>query len=171
MLLALPLAAKTPEWERASALFEDSNFKQAAAILEKASPKDADNLLLLGRSYMALKEYGDAVDAFEKASGLAPKSSDAQLWLGRAWGRLAEEGSKLFAFGRARKAKNAFEKAVELDPKNRAALDDLFEYYFEAPGIVGGGLDKAEAVAKQIAGLDPARGERLLAKVAQERKK
>jgi len=170
LLLCLPVIAKTPEWDRARAEFKASNFKQAASILEKASKKDLDNLLLLGESYMELKRYGDAVDVFEDATALAPKSSGAQLWLGRAYGRLAE-GNKLLAFGRARKAKTAFEKAVQLDPKNRDALDDLFEYYFEAPGIVGGGLDKAEGVAKQIGALNAAAGERLLARVAQERKK
>jgi cytochrome c-type biogenesis protein CcmH/NrfG len=168
LLLALPLLGKTPEWQQAHALFEDSNFKQAAAVLEKASNKDVDNLLLLGQSYLELKKYSDAVSAFEKACALAPRNSDAQLWLGRAWGRLAES-NKLLAFGRARKAKAAFEKAVQLDPKNRDALDDLFEYYFEAPGIVGGGLDKAEAIAKQIAVLDADDGASLLARVARKR--
>ncbi|MEO5923904.1 MAG: tetratricopeptide repeat protein [Bryobacteraceae bacterium] len=170
LLASLPLLAKTPEWDRAHTLFLSSDFKQAAAVLEKASRKDVDNLLLLGESYMELKKYSEAVDTFEKSTELAPKSSNAQLWLGRAWGRLAES-NKLLGFGRARKAKSAFERAVELDPKNHEALDDLFEYYFEAPGIVGGGLDKAEAVAKRIAVLNPERGERLLAKVASERRK
>jgi len=170
LLLSVPILAKTPEWDRARAEFKAANFKQAVVILEKASKKDLDNLLLLGESYMELKRYGDALDVFEDATDLAPKSSGAQLWLGRAYGRLAE-GNKLLAFGRARKAKTAFEKAVQLDPKNRDALDDLFEYYFEAPSIVGGGLDKAEGVAKQIGALDAAAGERLLARVAQERKK
>jgi len=170
LLTSLPLLAKTAEWERAHDLFEDSNFKQAAAILEKASKKDADNLLLLGQSYMELKQYGDAVEVLEKVTELSPKSSEAQLWLGRAWGRHAES-NKLLAFSRARKARAAFEKAVLLDPKNREALDDLFEYYFEAPAIVGGGLDKAEGVAKQIAALDAADGEKLMARVARERKK
>jgi cytochrome c-type biogenesis protein CcmH/NrfG len=170
LLASLPLLAKTPEWERAHSLYQAAEFKQAVSILEKAPKNDPDNLLLLGQSYMELKQYGDAVDALENATELAPKSSLAQMWLGRAWGRHAES-NKLLAFGRARKARSAFEKAVELDPKNVDAMSDLFEYYFEAPGIVGGGLDKAESVAKMIANLDPEHGERLLARVAKERKK
>ncbi len=170
LLTSLPLLAKTAEWERAHSFFEASDFKQAAALLEKASKKDFDNVLLLGQSYYELKKFGDAVDVLESAAEISPRSSEAQLWLGRAYGRLAE-GNKLLAFGRARKARAAFEKAVELDPKNRDALDDLFEFYFEAPGIVGGGLDKAEAVAKQIAALDAEDGAELLARVARARKK
>jgi cytochrome c-type biogenesis protein CcmH/NrfG len=169
-LICLPLLAKTPEWEQAHMLFESSNFKQAVATLEKASKNDADNLLLLGQSYMELQKHGDAVDVLEKATQVAPKRADAFVWLGRALGRLAET-NKLLAFGRARKAKAAFEKAVELDPKNRDALDDLFEFYIEAPSLVGGGLDKAERVAKIVAALDANDGEDMLARVARERKK
>ena len=170
ILTALPLLAKTPEWERAQLLFDASEFKQAAAILEKAPKNDVDNLLLLGQSYMQLKKHSDAVDVLEHASEVAPKRPEVFVWLGRALGRLAES-NKLLAFGRARKARAAFEKAVQLDPDNREGLDDLFEFYIQAPAIVGGGLDKAEGVAKKIATLDPPEGERLLARVARERKK
>jgi tetratricopeptide (TPR) repeat protein len=170
LLTSLPLLAKTPEWERAHSLYQAAEFKQAISVLEKASKKDPDNLALLGQSYLELKKYGDAVDALESATELAPKNSDFHMWLGRAWGRLAES-NKLLAFGRARKAKNAFETAVQLDPKNVDALSDLFEYYLEAPGVVGGGLDKAEKVAKMIRAIDPEHGDRLLARVAEERKK
>ncbi len=170
LLASLPLLAKTPEWERAHSLFQASDYKQAAAVLEKASKKDVDNLILLGESYMELKKFSSAVDTFENAAELAPKQSMVHVWLGRAWGRLAET-NKLLAFGRARKAKNAFEKAVELDPNNNDALNDLFEYYLEAPGVVGGGLDKAEVIAKRVAVLDPEHGQRLLARVSEERRK
>jgi hypothetical protein len=36
---------------------------------------------------------------------------------------------------------------VQLNPRNMDALSDLFEYYLEAPGFMGGGLDKAAGVA------------------------
>ena len=150
--------------------FEASDYKQAAAILEKASKNDVDNLLLLGQSYMHLKKHVDAVDALQQASEVAPKRSEVFVWLGRAWGRLAES-NKLLAFGRARKARVAFERAVELDPKNRDALDDLFEFYVQAPGLVGGGLDKAEGVARRVLVLNANDGERMLDRVARERKK
>lgn len=168
LLACLPLLGKTPEWERAQTLIAANDYRQAAAILEKAPRKDTDNLVLLGEAYFELKKFDAAVDTLEEAAKLAPKSSPVHLWLGRAWGRLAES-NKLLAFGRARKSRAAFEKSVELDPHNRDALDDLFEFYLQAPGIVGGGLDKAEKVAKQIASLAAEDGAALLAKVARKR--
>jgi tetratricopeptide (TPR) repeat protein len=70
----------------------------------------------------------------------------------------------------ASKARQAFERAVALDPKNSDALSDLFDYYLEAPGFLGGGYDKAMTVAENTARLDPAQGYFEKAKLAQKRK-
>jgi tetratricopeptide (TPR) repeat protein len=91
-------------------------------------------------------------------------------WLGRAYGRRAELSNPIFAATLASKARQAFEKSVSLDPKNTEALSDLFEYYLEAPGFMGGGFDKAVAVAGKIAAVDPAEGFFEQAKLAQKRK-
>lgn len=168
-VLTLPLAAKTAEWDVASKLFQEGNYRQAASVL-KASKKDPDNLFLLGRTYIEMKQFSEAAEALENAAKLSPKDSVLHMWLGRAYGWLAES-NKLLAFGRARKARSSFEKSVELDPKNLEALSDLFEFYIEAPGIVGGGVDKAEKVAQQVTAIDPAKGKRLLDRVASERHK
>ena len=64
----------------------------------------------------------------------------------------------------------AFERAVELDPSNLEALSDVFEYYLQAPGMVGGGLDKAENIASRFAGLNAAEYHWALARIAEKRK-
>lgn len=97
-------------------------------------------------------------------------SSDYYDWLGKAYGRLAEESSFLSALGYARKTVRAFERAVELDPSNLEALSDVFEYYLQAPGIVGGGLDKAGSVARRFAGLNAAEYHWACARLAEQRK-
>lgn len=168
--VAVSLAAKTPEWDQARQLVDSGKNREAIALMEKASRKDADNLELLGEAYYNSKDYKHAVEVLEEATALNPKSSNAQLWLGRSWGRRAES-NKLMGFSWARKTKDALEKAVFLDPRNSEALDDLFEFYLQAPGIVGGGIEKAENVAKKILLLDKGWGEKLLAKVAAEKKK
>ena len=72
--------------------------------------------------------------------------------------------------GLASKARQYFEKAVQLNPRNLEALTDLFEYYLEAPGFLGGGLDKAEATSARIAEIDAAEGYWAHAKLAEKRK-
>jgi tetratricopeptide (TPR) repeat protein len=92
------------------------------------------------------------------------------MWLGRAYGRCAETASPFAAPGFASKARQNFELAVTLDPKNKEALSDLFDYYLEAPGFLGGGYDKAVGVADQIAAIEPAEGYFARASLAQKKK-
>jgi tetratricopeptide (TPR) repeat protein len=99
-----------------------------------------------------------AVEAAEAAVETAPASSAAHLWLGRAYGQKALEASVLTKMGPARRCREAFEKAVELDPKNVEARGHLVEFYIQAPGFMGGGADKARAQADAIQALDPVRG-------------
>ena len=72
--------------------------------------------------------------------------------------------------GFATKARQYFEKAAQLNPDNLDAQSDLFEYYLEAPGFLGGGFDKASATAAQIARINPAEGYWAQAKLAEKRK-
>jgi tetratricopeptide (TPR) repeat protein len=59
---------------------------------------------------------------------------------------------------------------VALDPRNSDALSDLFDYYLEAPGFLGGGYDKASEVARKIGAIDPSEGYFEQAKLAQRRR-
>ncbi|MEO8096404.1 MAG: tetratricopeptide repeat protein [Acidobacteriota bacterium] len=173
LVLAIPLAtlhAKTPEWDRAYQLYQKTEYKQSLALLRSAPRQDSDSTLLIGKNYYGLGDYKDATDALEKAAALAPKSSEIQGWLGRAWGRRADTSMALLAPHYAGKARDAFETAVQLDPNNHDALDDLFEYYMAAPGFLGGGIDKAEALARHIASLDAAWGQRVQAQILLDRK-
>jgi Flp pilus assembly protein TadD len=72
--------------------------------------------------------------------------------------------------GYASKARQHFEKAAQLNPSNLEAQSDLFEYYLEAPGFLGGGQDKAANTAAQIARINPAEGHWAEAKLAEKRK-
>jgi len=122
------------------------------------SAKDAAVYDLIGRNYFMLGEYKRATCSFQEALAAGPGDSDRYLWLGRAFGRRAEHAGPLTAPGYASKARQNFERAVDLNPKNLEAMSDLFEYYLEAPGFLGGGIDKASLLAKRIAELDPAEG-------------
>ena len=63
-----------------------------------------------------------------------------------------------------------FERSVALDPANREAVGDLFDYYLGAPGFLGGGANKAEALAAQVAARDPAEGHYYQARLDDHRK-
>ncbi|MBZ5676545.1 MAG: tetratricopeptide repeat protein [Acidobacteriia bacterium] len=165
------ISAKTPEWDRAHELYQRTEYAQALAVLNQVPNKDVDTLQLIGQCRFMQGDYKQAGDAFEKALALAPRSSELHRLLGNVYGRRAETGSMLTAPGNAKKARQYFEQAVELDPNNREAAANLFEYYLEAPGFLGGGLDKAESLAKRIATLDTPAGHHALAQLERKQKR
>ena len=154
---------------RANALYLHTQYENSLRLLGQDVAPDIGTFLLTGKNYFMLGDYKKAIDSFEKAVAQSPQSSEAALWLGRAWGRRAESSNPLSAFGYASKTRQWFEKAVALDPKNSEAKNDLFDFYVNAPGIVGGGLEKAEAVAKRIEQERPPEYEFEEAQIAEKR--
>jgi tetratricopeptide (TPR) repeat protein len=92
------------------------------------------------------------------------------LWLGRIYGEKADTSSFVTAAGLARRVRSEFEIAVRLNPGNIDARSDLAEFYLEAPGMVGGGRDKAEAQASSLAAIDPISAHGVKARIAEKRK-
>jgi len=121
----------------------------------RSSPS-ANAYNLLCRSYFTLDEWDRGIPACEKAVALEPNNGLYHLWLGRIYGEKADRASFLTAAGMASKVRTEFERAVELSPDSWEARTDLAEFYLEAPGIVGGGKDKARAQAELIAPRNPA---------------
>jgi tetratricopeptide (TPR) repeat protein len=125
---------------------------------------------LTGRNYYMQGDYKKAVEALETGLKSDPQNSAMALWLGRAYGRRAETAGPFSAMGLASHARQNFERAVQLDPRNVEALSDLFEYYLDAPGFLGGGMDKAEASVTRITAVDASEGQWAQARLAEKRK-
>jgi tetratricopeptide (TPR) repeat protein len=168
--LASILVADSADFDRARKLYDQTDFEQSIKVLGAIPAKDGPVYALMGRNYYMQGDYKKATEALDKAAAANPDSGEIALWLGRAYGRRAETSSPFTAPGHASKARQWFEKAVELSPKNTEAFSDLFEYYLEAPGFLGGGFDKAQAVAAKMAALDAAEGHWAQAKLAEKRK-
>jgi tetratricopeptide (TPR) repeat protein len=115
------------------------------------SPNEAQLHFLLGQCYYQLHDYTRALTSLERTVQLVPGQSEYHDWLGKAYGRKAEQSGFLSAIGWAKKTHKEFEIAVQLQPSNLEAQRDLIRYEMNAPGIVGGGDDKA---LKHIANLE-----------------
>jgi cytochrome c-type biogenesis protein CcmH/NrfG len=155
------------------ALLAQGRIDDAITSLEtklSSTPDDAQAHNLLCRAYFILDNLEAAVRACQKAVSLEPSNSDFHLWLGRVYGEKASHSNFFSAAGLAKKTHNEFETAVRLDPNTLEARADLAEFYVEAPGIVGGGKDKAEQQAREMARLDPAQGELVEAWIAEKNK-
>ena len=140
------------------------------AISVLTARDDAESLHLLSRAYFATERWDDAVRSGEKAVALRPDDASYHLWLAREYGEKAAAANPMMAANLARKAKNEFERAVQLDPTNIQAHVDLAQYYTEAPAIMGGGLDKAREQAARVAQYNPAESHLVLARVAEKDK-
>jgi cytochrome c-type biogenesis protein CcmH/NrfG len=135
-----------------------------------ASPHDAESYNYLCRAYFMVGEWDPGIAACEKAVSFDPDNSEYHSRLGRIYGEKADHSSFVSAARLAGKVRNEFEAAVRLSPKSVDARADLADFYLEAPGIVGGGKDKAEAQALEIAKLDPAQAHRVEARIAEKKK-
>ena len=159
-----------PDLSRAEELYQRTEYGRAIDVLQALDERDAAVYALLGKACFMQGQYRQAVADLEKAVGQDSFNSDYYDWLGRAYGRLAEASSFLSALGYAKKTVRAFERAVELGPSNLEALSDVFEYYLQAPGMVGGGLDKAETIARRFGDLNAAESHWARARLAEKRK-
>lgn len=171
VLIAVPALAGADE--SAPALLASGRVDEAIVALHgeiSTSPNDALAHNLLCRAYFSLGDWDRGVSDCEKAVSLAPDNSKFHLWLGRVYGEKADKASFMTAAGLARKVAREFEAAVHLNPRDVEARTDLAEFYLEAPGIVGGGRDKAEEQASTLRELDPAKAHWVNARIAEKKK-
>ena len=153
---------------------QDGRVEEATALAQATlaqNPRDAFAHQVLCRAYYAQDRGDDAVRECEAAVALpqsAQSASDNQLWLGRAYGLKARHAGPINGFRLAKRVEASFAKAVELNGSNVAAVNDLGEYYVDAPSIVGGGLDHARALASSMMPRFPAQAHLLLARIAVE---
>jgi tetratricopeptide (TPR) repeat protein len=125
---------------------------------------------LLCRIRITLQQWSQAAAECQQAVNLDGQNSDYHMWLGRVLGQQASHASFLSALGIAKHSLSEMQTAAKLNPKNGPALSDLGDYYAQAPGMAGGGTDKAQAVASQLDKVDAARAAQLRGDIAVQQK-
>jgi tetratricopeptide (TPR) repeat protein len=139
--------------------FNEANYSKAKPLFEVAAKDTAtknDALYYLGR--IAIQEEGDADKAkgyLDQSVDLEPNASDEYYWLAVVYGELARKVNIFKQASYASSVHKYYQLAVDADPKNIAARRGLFLFYVIAPGIMGGGIDKAEKTLSDIRKLSP----------------
>ena len=161
--------------EKAHLLYEAKKYTEIVTLL-KPIDEDNDNYALaqyyLGRTAYDQKNFDEAADYFQEAT----EAKNGQIatyynWLGNTYGTIAKEANVFRQGMLAPKMKSAWEKAIALDPKNMDARYSLISYYTQAPGIMGGSMDKAKEMSKQIGVISPVQGHRSMGNILVQEKK
>lgn len=144
-------------FEAARALFNSRKLAEAQQAFEQlvaTAPKDPEINYYLGQLALRRDDAERAVKYLEVATTAAPTVARYHHALGDANGRSAQKAGMLSKFGFAKKCLAAYERAVALEPGTVEFRQSLFEYYRQAPGMAGGGFDKAAAQAEAIKKID-----------------
>ncbi len=169
LMAALTAAMADSAQEMLSAGRIDDAIAQLNGRLS-AAPSDAESSNLLCRAYYAIDDWDRAESSCRKAVALDPDNSRFHLWLGRVYGEKANRANFLSAARLATKVRGEFERAVQLNPKDVEARLDLAEFYLAAPGVMGGGEQKAREQARYIATVNPGREHWIYARIAEQKK-
>lgn len=156
---AMPLAT-------AKKLFDGGQYAEARAAFEKIAatePQNAEATFYLGWTAFRLNQPEESAKLLERATSLDGTKSLYFHVLGDAYGVLTQRASVFGKIGWAKKCLAAYDRAVALDPDNLDARAARLSYYWHAPAIGGGGMDKARAEAEEIRQRDPVRGAQALA--------
>ena len=155
-------------------LVDDDKFDEAKAEVQAVLAKNAKDdaaLHCMGRIYVEMDKAGDAIGWFEKAVAANDKVSAHHLWLANALGEQAPHTNKLKLPFLARRVKSEFDKAVALDSSSVDARHGLIMFYSQAPGMLGGDMNKAKAQAREIQRLNPMRGHLEMAQLLESKDK
>ncbi len=150
--------------------FKAHKYPEARAIFKPLASRDAVAAYYMGRMAANDDDMDKAVDHFEKAVELDGRNAEYYDWLGRAYGSKAQKANKLKQAFLAKKTKNAWEKGLSLDPNNLDIMEDLVQYYLQAPGFLGGSKDKAREMVNEVRKRNAYRGNVLAANICSSQK-
>lgn len=111
---------------------------------------EAESQFNTGFSHYQQKEYALAIPPLEAAVQLEPENAEYHHILAVSYGREAEQANWFSALSLAKKTLTHLEIAANLDKENVEILDDLMDFYREAPGFLGGDKKKADEIEDLI---------------------
>ncbi|HEY9166575.1 MAG TPA: tetratricopeptide repeat protein [Candidatus Kryptonia bacterium] len=144
------------KFDEAVRLYNEGRFAQSKSLFleaAKENPQNAEVYYYLGSLVMG-SDYDAAIDYLDKAISLNGAVAKYHFMLGDAYGVKAQRAGIFSKFGAASNCKEQWLIAVSLDPKYTDARMSLVEYYLQAPGIIGGSVEKAAAQSDTIKSYD-----------------
>ncbi|UTN04705.1 tetratricopeptide repeat protein [Flavobacterium bizetiae] len=148
-------------FEKGEKLFQSKKYDEAQVIFEgvlKSKPLDIKTMEYLGEIAAHQKAWVKGAEYFKKLKELKPAEADYYFKYGGCLAMRATEVNKIKAFTMVDDMKQAFEKAIVLNPKHVQARWALIEIYLQLPGILGGSESKAIGYSNELAQFSPVDG-------------
>lgn len=143
-------------------LLDDGHYIRAEQPVRtqlQRSPNDAHALSDLSVVDWAFNRFDAAIGDAEKAVAASPNNAEAHSKLADALGaKLASSNAGSFEkISLAHRFRKEVDRTLELDPNDPDALQDLAQFYWHAPGMVGGDKQKAQQTADRLSKVSPSR--------------
>jgi tetratricopeptide (TPR) repeat protein len=168
LLVFVPASVFSQAVSKGIALYDARKPAEAKKILASV-PEDAEGYAearyYLGRISFDAREFDDAADYFEEAIEADDQVAEYHNWYGNALGNIAQDANVMRQGFLAPKMKNAWEKAVALRTDYIEPRQSLIQFYLQAPGFMGGSIEQAKEMARQITRLKPAEGHRQMGNI------
>ena len=149
-LLSAPTARsqslRDPAWETLLENDRHAELETQARQRLKAEPGDPQATLAVGFAVLAdgkAATVDAAVPLAEACIARHPEAAECHYMLGNLLGAQALRGGMMQGMRLAGRIRESFEKAVALGPDTFNHRVGLMQFYLAAPGIAGGGVDKA----------------------------
>lgn len=110
-----------------------------------------------GRIAFDRGDFGAAADAFGDAVKVDGNSALYHFWLGNAYAEQALKSGMLTKMRLAPRIRDEWIRSLALDPSNYECYENLYQFYTQAPGFMGGSADKANAEVAAMMRLNPYR--------------
>ena len=148
-------------FEKAEKLFHAKKYEEAQVLFEgilKSKPSDIKTLEYLADITAHQKAWLKAAEYYKKLKELKPTEADYFYKYGGSLAMRAMEVNKFKALVLVDDMKQAFEKAIALNPRHIPARWALIELYLQLPGIVGGSESKALGYSNELMQFSPVDG-------------
>jgi len=127
--------------------FNSGDFENAQKVFQQIIDDDDENAeahYWLGRTYFNLRNFEDASEHLEEAIDLEENNAEYHFWYGNSVGNEIQSANVLSQALMAGDILDAYETAIEIDPNHVRAHIGAAQFYLQAPGIMGGDIEKAK---------------------------
>lgn len=165
-LCLLSLSASAGTLDAAVQAYKDGRLAEAKSQF-LAAKDEPEAKLYLARIAHREGKLDEAEEAFEALGETLKQNPELHMHWGALLCDQAQAASMFSALGYAKDCAKHFAEAVKLKPDNLDYRRALFEFYVSAPGIAGGGTDKARTLVAEAEKQDPAYALMMRARIAQ----